>query len=34
MDFINRYELDKEYLKALLSYQKNVFEKSLAELDK
>ena len=32
-DFIDRYELDKEYLKALFSYQKNVFEKLLTELN-
>jgi hypothetical protein len=33
-DFIDRYELDKEYLKALFSYHKNVFEKLLTELNK
>ena len=33
-DFINRYGIDKEYLKALFSYQKNFFEKFLNELNK
>ena len=33
-DFVDRYELDKEYLKALFSYQKNIFEKFLNELNK
>jgi hypothetical protein len=33
-DFIDRYELDKEYLKAIFSDQKNVFEKLLTELNK
>jgi DNA-binding MarR family transcriptional regulator len=33
-DFVDRYELDKEYLKAIFSYQKNIFEKFLNELNK
>jgi hypothetical protein len=33
-DFIDRYELDKEYLKALFLSQKNIFEKFLNELNK
>ena len=33
-DFIDRYGIDKEYLKALFSYQKNFFEKFLNELNK
>lgn len=33
-EFVDRYELDKEYLKSLFSYQKNVFEKFLNELNK
>jgi DNA-binding MarR family transcriptional regulator len=33
-EFVDRYELDKEYLKAIFSYQKNIFEKFLNELSK
>jgi hypothetical protein len=33
-DFIDRYGIDKEYLKAIFSDQKNAFEKLLNELSK